>query len=85
MIKIDYTRHALEKFDIMDRHGFVIAQDQIEETIANPDKLILQSGGRYLAQKEISKDHVLRVIYRREGIKYIVITFYPGRRNRYED
>ena len=85
MIEIDYIHHALAKFDVLNRYGFVVTQDQVEETITYPDKLILQSGGRYLAQKKISEDHVLRVIYRREGIKYLIITFYPGRRNRYEN
>ena len=85
MIEIDYTHHAIGKFDILNRHGFVITPDQVKETITNPDILLLQSGGRYIAQKGISEDHVLRVIYRKEGTRHIVITFYPGRRDRYED
>ena len=85
MIEIDYTKHAIDKFDILSKHRFVITPEQVKETIANPDILLLQSGGRYIAQREISEDHVLRVIYRKEGIRHIVITFYPGRRDRYED
>jgi len=85
MIEIVYTKHAMEKFDILNKHDFMVTTEQVEETIVNPDKLSLQSGERYIAQKEISDEHVLRVIYRKEGTRHIVITFYPGRRDRYED
>ena len=37
-----------------------------------------------IAQKRITERHVLRVIYRQEGENQVVITFYPGRRERYE-
>jgi len=44
-----------------------------------------QAGSRYIAQKRITEDHVLRVVYRQEGEDLVVITFYPGRRERYEN
>jgi len=37
-----------------------------------------------IAQKGITARHALRVVYRQEGDKQVVITFYPGRRERYE-
>ena len=80
-----YTHHAMGKFEIFKRHGFEITSDQIEETVSNPDKVISQSNGRFIAQKRITKQHLLRVVYRKEGEKRVVITFYPGRRDRYED
>jgi hypothetical protein len=54
MIEIDYTHHAMNKFGILGRYGFVITQEQIEETITAPDKLLPQSDGRYIAQKGIT-------------------------------
>jgi hypothetical protein len=39
---------------------------------------------RMIAQRRINERHVLRVIYRQEGEDLVVITFYPGRRERYE-
>jgi hypothetical protein len=37
-----------------------------------------------IAQRAITDRHVLRVVYREEGDSRVVITFYPGRRMRYE-
>lgn len=50
-----------------------------------PDRVIPQSEGRMIAQKRLTEKYVLRVIYRTEGDDVVVITFYPGRRERYED
>ena len=84
MLGIVYTRHAEEKFEVLKRHGFEVTRQQVEETLAAPDMVIPQSKGRMIAQKRISEHHVLRVIYRQEGENQVVITFYPGRRERYE-
>jgi hypothetical protein len=84
MSKIHYTNHARAKFALLQRYGFEITMDQVTETVLNPDKVFLQSGGRYIAQKTITERHVLRVVYREEGEARTVITFYPGRRERYE-
>lgn len=84
MGSVDYTHHARGKFEVLKRHGFEITSDQVEETILAPDKVIPQSGGRFIAQKRITPRHVLRVVYREEGETHVVITFYPGRRERYE-
>jgi hypothetical protein len=56
----------------------------VERAVADPDKLIPQVGN-LIAQARISDTHVLRVVYREEGDERVVITFYPGRRSRYED
>jgi hypothetical protein len=56
----------------------------VESAVASPDRLIPE-GGRLIAQARISDTHVLRVVYRQEGDERVVITFYPGRRTRYED
>ncbi len=84
MIGIEYTAHAQGKFEILKRHGFEVTPDQVEETVLSPDQVIPQPGGRFIAQKGITAQHVLRVVYREEGETRVVITFYPGRRERYE-
>jgi len=38
-----------------------------------------------IAQKVIDDEHVLRVVYEIEGDEIVIVTFYPGRRKRYED
>ena len=84
MTRVTYTRHAEEKFELLKRHGFEVTRKQVEETLTSPDMMISQAKGKMIAQKRISERHVLRVIYRQEGEDLVVITFYPGRRERYE-
>ncbi len=82
---IRYTRHAEYKFEVLKQHGFSVTPDQVADTLTHPDRVIPQSGGRRIAQKRLTEEHVLRVIYRIEGDNAVVITFYPGRRERYEN
>lgn len=81
---IRYTRHAQYKLKVLERHGFPVTAQQVADTLTTPDVVIPQSAERYIAQKGITEHHVLRVVYRREGEDQIVITCYPGRRERYE-
>lgn len=81
---IRYTRHAREKFDLLERHGFPITAEQVENTVTRPDRLFPE-GDKLIARARISDTHVLRVVYREEEGERVVITFYPGRRARYED
>lgn len=82
--EIRLTQHAGQKFDILRRHGFPISREQVEQTLLAPDAVWRQEGGRFIAQKAIGERHVLRVVYRMEADTVIVITFYPGLRERYE-
>lgn len=81
---IRYTQHARYKFDVLERHGFPVTEQQVADVLMRPDRVVSQPGNRYIAQKCVTEDHVLRVIYRQEGEDLVVITFYPGRRERYE-
>lgn len=83
MSRVEYTRHAQYKFEMLRRHGFEVTPHQVEQTILSPERIVPQPGGRFLAQRQLTEEHILRVIYREEGDKRIVITFYPGRRDRY--
>lgn len=83
MTDIQYTHHARSKFEILKRHGFEVTSDQVEETVRNPEKVIPQPGSKFIAQKGITRQHVLRVVYREEEETRVVITFYPGRSARY--
>jgi len=81
---VRYTWHALNKFELLAQHGFPVTQQQVEDAVLHPERVELQSAGRYMAQSAITQRHLLRVIYRIEGLDQGVITFYPGRRQRYE-
>lgn len=83
---VRYARHARDKFELLARYGVSVSPAIVEDTIRNPDVMVPDpsGGGRSIAQRRISDRHVLRVVYRREENLAVVITFYPGRRNRYE-
>jgi len=83
--KVEFTEHAKLKLRILRKHGFMIEENKVVETIIQPDKIILGRMGRLIAQKRLDKEHVLRVIYETEDDKLKVITLYPARRERYED
>jgi hypothetical protein len=69
---------------LLRRHGFVVSKRQVRATLQRPEKIEEGFRGRKVAQRRISEKHVLRVVYE-EGQRQIkVVTFYPGRRSRYE-
>lgn len=80
---VRFTRHALEKLNLLARHGFDVSLEQIVNTVENPD-LVVTDRDPCIAQKGIDEEHVLRVVFRNEGHDFVVITLYPGRRDRYE-
>ena len=83
MAGVRYTQHARLKFTVLAEHGFVVEEWRVTDTVLNPDNIIVQKD-KFIAQKNLSANHVLRVVYRMEGENRIVITFYPGRKSRYE-
>lgn len=84
-MEILYTEHAEFKFRILKQHGFDITRVQIGDIIRSPQKLVPGRRGRLVAQKQVSETHVVRVVYEKHDDRVKVITFYPARRDRYED
>jgi len=82
--RVRFTRHAQGKFPILATHGFVVSEEQVRQTVFAPDR-VEDHGAEQIAQKRMTDTHVLRVVYRMENGEIVVITFYPGRRRRYED
>jgi hypothetical protein len=82
---IVYTEHAKNKFVILANHGFAVSRDAIELALKNPDKVEPGYGGRVIAQRVLDEGHVIRVIYEELPEMIKVITFYPGRMERYEN
>ncbi|NOZ60035.1 MAG: DUF4258 domain-containing protein [Euryarchaeota archaeon] len=83
-MKIVFTDHAELKFEILGNHGFRVTKKQVEDTVLKPDKIMEGRKGRLIAQKRIDAEHLLRVVYEK-GEDIVIITFYPARRERYED
>jgi hypothetical protein len=83
--RIVFSGHAEMKFGILERHGFHIAKDVIVSAMESPD--IVEAGyrSRKIAQKVIDDNHVIRVVYEDLPEEWRIVTFYPGRRRRYEN
>ncbi len=82
--KIVYGTRAEDKFEILKRYSFVVSKRQVRETLRSPEKIVRKDLGRKIAQRRISETHVLRVVYEEKQKEIRVVTFYPGRRSRYE-
>ena len=79
-----FTKHALEKFGILKRHGFVVSKNIVIKTVNSPETIDHSRSPLRIAQRNFDKTHVLRVVYKEDNGNKIIITFYPGRRTQYE-
>ncbi len=78
------TEHAKVKFKILKRHGFEVSEKQIRDIVERPTK----SKGRkdrFIIHGQVDDTHVIRVILEIESNNIKIITFYPARRERYEN
>lgn len=84
-MKVIYTRHAqVDKFLWLKRHNFKVTKKDIRQVLANPEHEDKESDTpKIIASKSIGPKYVLRVVYRIESDKIIVITFYPAEKGRY--
>lgn len=83
-MSITFTKHALNKFEVLKRHQFLITRNQVLETVENPELIDESHLPLLIAQRSIDAEHVLRVVYRQEENIKVIITFYPGRKSQYE-
>jgi hypothetical protein len=80
--KVKFTKHAVEKFEVLKGYGFEIDEHQVIDVVLNPFRLEKRDK-QFFAIKPINSEHALRVVYEiRKGF-LVVITFYPIRRERY--
>ena len=84
-MKIIYTKHALkDKLPILKGLGWNISKAKIEETIANPKWKGVSKHGQETAMSLVDKEHILRIVMRRENDIITVITLHIARRGKYE-
>ncbi|VVB86520.1 Uncharacterised protein [uncultured archaeon] len=84
-MRVTFSNHAKNKFKVFERHGFKITETNVLETVENPTDKSRGRKGRLIMQRPFDKSHVLRVICEAEGDDIKVITFYPARKERYEN
>lgn len=83
-MKIILTRHVVEeKIPALKLFGWTVTKKRITETIKKPDWKGLTNKGQLSAMSLIDSDHVLLVVYVKEGGIIKVITVYVTRRGRY--
>lgn len=78
------TAYAKAKLVFLREHGFPIAEETVIRTVREPEHVSRVRLGRWVAQRTLSREHLLRVIYEEQSEERVVITFYPARRSRYE-
>lgn len=81
---IRFTKHAEEKFGILEKHQFFVSRKRVLSIVESPDAIDRSRYPLTIAQGAIDADHVLRIVYRREAGVIVIITFYPGRKTHYE-
>ncbi|GFO95934.1 hypothetical protein ig2599ANME_0116 [groundwater metagenome] len=84
-MKIIFTDHAKVKFKILKRHGFEVSEKKVRDIIKNPETKSKGRKDRFIVQGSVDDTHVIRVIFENENNIIKIITFYPARRERYEN
>jgi len=81
---VEFTDHAVRKFEILKRLGLSVSMRQVVRVVENPERVDVGWKGRFIASAKLNREHVLRVVYEKVGDRKLVVTFYPVRRKRYE-
>ena len=84
MKEIRFSGHAQLKMEVLASHELTIDPDFVIETVRSPEKLETREENKLIAQKQLDKNLVLRVVYREFSTFIFIITLYPGRKSRYE-
>lgn len=71
--------------EVLASHALIIDPDFVIETVRSPDKLETGEEDKLIAQKRLSENLVLRVVYREFNAFILIVTLYPGRRSGYEE
>ncbi|MFN6513857.1 MAG: hypothetical protein RMY29_005070 [Nostoc sp. CreGUA01] len=84
MKEIRFSDHAQLKMEVLANHEISIEPNFVIETVRSPDRIETGEEDKLIAQKSLSADLVLRVVYKEFNAFILIITLYPGRRSRYE-
>jgi len=83
-VKIVYTKHAHKKFKDLAELKIYISRSKIDRIIKKPDIIDdVSDFPNKIATGMLDKTHVLRIVYREEDGKIVIVTFYPGKKERY--
>lgn len=83
-MKVIFTQHAREKSLALKRLGWSITRQSVIRTLRHPQWKGISRFGQETAMSLLDSDHILRVIFNRDGDIMTVVTFHPARRGKYE-
>ena len=81
--QVIFTKHALEKFAVLKRHGVEISERRVIDTLFKSLREEDRKDGTFIASSNLDKEHILRVVYKKLKKGFKIITFYPARRKQY--
>jgi len=64
-MEIHFTKHAEDKFKILTRHGVRIPKSKVIDTIEYPDIIDHSRLLLLIAQSNLDRSHVLRIVYKK--------------------
>ena len=79
---IVFTRHAEFKLALLRRHGFHIARAEIGRAVEQPERLLAGYLGRKIAERSLTSEHSLRVVFEESRGAVKIVTLYPIRKDR---
>lgn len=81
-MKVIFKKNALEKFDILKKHGLELTKQDIKKIIKKPIRLETKTHyPKFLAEGELGKKRDLCVVYEIDQGRAFVLTFYPVIKN----
>lgn len=73
-----FSKHAIEKFEILANHGFSVSKEEVIECVASPDESDDESRKPFfIVTKRFEGGRFLRVLYKVTDGVVMIITFYP--------
>ena len=84
MKPVRFTRHALDKLELLGKWGFTVDQERVIGDMADLHGSTPGYRGRSVAHLQLDEEHILRVVYEENG-EVVIITMYPARQDRYEN
>ena len=83
-MKVIFTKHVLkDKLPAIKRFGWEITRKKIKIAVRHPRWRGVTKRGQETAMSLVDKEHILRVVFRREGDIITIITVHIARRGKY--
>ncbi len=81
---VRFSDHAILNLRVLADHGFEVEGSLVEQAVRSSMTKTQGYSDRKTAQINFDIEHVLRVVYEEHLDELVIITVYPGRKERYE-